>query len=67
MRQKKRVRVHLVDVPQSIEGVLVARRRDHLEVAVPRVLLDEERSVSLDDARSVVVLRERVAFYEVIR
>lgn len=67
MRQRKRVRVHLVDVPQSIEGVLVARRRDHLEVAVPRVLLDEERSVSLDDARSVVVLRERVAFYEVIR
>lgn len=62
-----RVRVHLVGVEQSLEGVLVARRRDHLELAVPRVLVSEDATVSLDEARSVVVLRDRVAFYEVLR
>jgi len=62
-----RVRVHLVGVEQSLEGVLVARRRDHLELAVPRVLVSEDATVALDEARSVVVLRDRVAFYEVLR
>lgn len=62
-----RVRVHLVGVEQSLEGVLVARRRDHLEIAVPRVLVSEDATVALDEARSVVVLRDRVAFYEVLR
>lgn len=61
------MRVHLVGVEQSLEGVLVARRRDHLELAVPRVLVSEDATVSLDEARSVVVLRDRVAFYEVLR
>ena len=62
-----RVRVHLVGVEQSLEGVLVARRRDHLELAVPRVLVSEDATVALDEARSVVVLCDRVAFYEVLR
>lgn len=61
------MRVHLVGVEQSLEGVLVARRRDHLELAVPRVLVSEDATVALDEARSVVVLRDRVAFYEVLR
>lgn len=61
------MRVHLVGVEQSLEGVLVARRRDHLELAVPRVLVSEVATVALDEARSVVVLRDRVAFYEVLR
>lgn len=61
------MRVHLVGVEQSLEGVLVARRRDHLEIAVPRVLVSEDATVALDEARSVVVLRDRVAFYEVLR
>lgn len=67
MRRRVRVRVHLVGVEQSLEGVLVARRRDHLEIAVPRVLVSEDATVALDEARSVVVLRDRVAFYEVLR
>jgi len=67
MRRRVRVRVHLVGVEQSLEGVLVARRRDHLELAVPRVLVSEDATVALDEARSVVVLRDRVAFYEVLR
>lgn len=67
VRRRVRVRVHLVGVEQSLEGVLVARRRDHLELAVPRVLVSEDATVSLDEARSVVVLRDRVAFYEVLR
>lgn len=67
MRRRVRVRVHLVGVEQSLEGVLVARRRDHLELAVPRVLVSEVATVALDEARSVVVLRDRVAFYEVLR
>jgi len=66
VRAKRRVRVHLVGVAESLEGVLVAKRRDHLELAVPRVLVDRDAAVELDEARSVVVLRERVAFYEVI-
>lgn len=67
VRRRVRVRVHLVGVEQSLEGVLVARRRDHLELAVPRVLVSEDATVALDEARSVVVLRDRVAFYEVLR
>lgn len=66
IRRRLRVRVHLVGVPESLEGVLIARRRDHLELAVPRVLVDRDQAVDLDEARSVVVLAQRVAFYEVI-
>ena len=66
VRARRRVRVHLVGVSESLEGVLVAKRRDHLELAVPRVLVDRDAAVDLDEARSVVVFRERVAFYEVI-
>ncbi|HVN51047.1 MAG TPA: hypothetical protein VMT43_06415 [Acidimicrobiales bacterium] len=70
IRRADRVRIHLIDRerPQpSVEGVLVRKGGEYV-VAVPQLLVSPERDpVGLDDAKFLVIPRENIAFYEVIR
>ena len=67
MLRKRRIRMHLLDergsqLP-SIEGILL-RRWPEYEISVPRLLFAPGANPSDLDSRSVVVPRQRVAFYE---
>ena len=63
-RRRVRVRVHLVGVTASIEGVLV-RRGEWLEVAVPVVLESaNDRHELAASTRVAIVHRDRLAWYE---
>ena len=74
-KKRRRVRVHLIDPPSqgvtfggtlpSIEGILVRSRPD-FEVELPKLIASAQGNPIELDARSVVVPRERVAFYEVL-
>ncbi len=74
-KKRRRVRVHLIDPPAqgpvfggtlpSIEGILLHTRPD-FEVSLPRLIASAEGAPIELDARSVVVPRERVAFFEVL-
>ena len=70
-RKRYRVRVHLIDPPHvalpSVEGVLVATRPD-IHIAVPALVFSTEAAPAvLNDAKLLVIPRERVAFFEVLR
>jgi hypothetical protein len=74
-KHRRRVRVHLIDPPSqgptfggtlpSIEGILIHSRPD-FEISLPKLIASTEGSPIELDARSVVVPRERVAFFEVL-
>lgn len=58
------VLVHLVDVDQSIEGVLMHKGARELRLVAARVWESPDASRSLDGV--VVVPRSRVAFWQVL-
>ena len=67
LRRRRKIRMHLMDergsqLP-SIEGMLV-RRWPEYEIAVPRLLFAAGANPSDLESRSVLVPRQRVAFYE---
>ena len=70
MKRKPRVRVHLIDEPNSqlpsVEGVLVSRRRREYMLAVPRLVIAAGRDPEDLQSRYLSIPRERVAFYEVL-
>lgn len=72
LRRARRVRVHLVDgqpgieLP-SVEGLLVSRRRREYAIAVPVLYTSAEARPAELDSKLLVIPRERVAFFEVIR
>lgn len=70
MRRKQRVRMHLVDEPNSqlpsIEGVLVSRRHGEYMLAVPKLVIAAGRDPEELDSRWLTIPRGRVAFYEVL-
>lgn len=70
MKRKPRVRMHLVDEPNSqlpsVEGVLVSRRRKEYMLVVPQLVIAAGRDPEPLDSRYLVLPRERVAFYEVL-
>lgn len=61
---KPTVLVHLVDVDQSIEGVLLHKGARELRLVAARVWESADASRSLDGM--VVVPRERCAFWQVV-
>jgi len=68
--RRKRILLHLLDergseLP-SIEGILVRKGREY-EIAVPQLLTAPGAHPRQLDSRSVVVPRERIAFYEILR
>lgn len=72
-RRKQRVRVHLVDkdprvAQPSVEGLLVRKLAREYVLALPELLVNPQREpIALDEARTLVIPRENVAFYEVLR
>ena len=64
--RKKRVRLHFADARPSLEGYLIGRANGSFHLAEAEVIEDENRTVALDSA-SVVVARDHVWFYEVLR
>jgi hypothetical protein len=56
----------MVSVDASIEGILIRRRGDYLELAVP-VLLESAADRHELGSESVVIEKARVAFYEILR
>lgn len=72
-KRARRVRVHLFDrdprvVNPSIEGVLVRRVGREFHLAVPEIVAAPDRDpIPLDSARVLVIPRENVAFFEVLR
>jgi hypothetical protein len=73
LKRAKRVRIHLTAVAasagaESVEGLLIARRRREYIVAMPELLVAAgARNEPLPDARELVIPREHVAHYEVLR
>ena len=67
LRRRRKIRMHLMDERDSqlpsIEGMLV-RRWPEYEIAVPRLLFAAGANPSDLESRSVLVPRQRVAFYE---
>jgi len=70
MKRKPRVRMHLIDEPNSrlpsVEGVLVSRRRREYMIAVPALLVNPQADPAELKSRWLSIPRERVAFYEVL-
>ena len=66
MYARRRVRVHMVGLAASVEGVLVRRRGDYLELAVPELLETASERHALG-SEAVVIEKSRVAFYEILR
>jgi hypothetical protein len=67
LKRARRVRIHLAGNDPSIEGLLVSRGFREYGVAVPQLLIAEgAEPVVLDEARLLMVPRERVIFYEVL-
>jgi hypothetical protein len=62
--RRKIVRVHFLDAPQSLEGVLVARTADHYRIAAPKMLEAEGQTMLLDG--EIEVPRERVLMVQVL-
>lgn len=71
--RKKRIRVHLMDpAPGSnlptVEGLLIGQHGAHYRVAVPELLVAAgAQPLQLQDARELMIPRDRVAFIEVLR
>ena len=66
LKRAKRVRLHLAGHEPSVEGLLVSGGREYA-VAVPQLLIAEgAEPVVLDEARLLMVPRDRVLFYEVL-
>lgn len=72
LKRAKRVRMHLIDenpaaqLP-SVEGLLVAKRSREYAIAVPTLILSPEANPAELESKLLIIPRERVAFYEVIR
>lgn len=71
MRRRKRVRVHLADPHPStnlpsIEGLLIGKGAEYV-IAVASLLVAQGANPAELDSRYVVIPRERIAFYEVLR
>lgn len=73
LKRAKRVRMHLTEKAasagaQSIEGLLVSRRRNEYALALPELLVAEgAKPHPLAQARLLMIPRESVAHYEVLR
>lgn len=69
MLRKKRIRMHLMDEKgsqlPSIEGLLVRKGAEYV-IAVPRLLFATGAEPAELESRSVVVPRNRIAFYEIL-
>lgn len=73
-KRARRVRLHLIDpnphtqLP-SIEGLLVAKRRwaGEYVIALPTLIVSPTANPTELDSRYLVIPRDSVAFYEVIR
>lgn len=61
---KPTVLVHMVDVDQSVEGVLLHKGAREIRLVAARVWESADTSRSLDGM--VVIPRERVAFWQVV-
>lgn len=68
LKRAKRVRVHLLDqgLP-SIEGLLLSKRSREYVLALPMLITSAEGEPAELDSKLLVIPRDRVAFYEVIR
>lgn len=64
LRPKRKVRVHLVDVTESVDGVLAGRTRDGILIRMPAVVHESGQSHQLDG--EVLILRDRVAFIQLL-
>lgn len=64
---KPTVLVHLVDVAESIEGVLLHKGARELRLVGARVWEGADASRALEGDGAVVIPRERVAFWQVLR
>lgn len=72
MKRKRRVRIHLIEPKgseslPSVEGFLHSKRGREYVVALPQLLVAAGATPVEPDCRYLVVPRERVAFYEVLR
>lgn len=73
LKRAKRVRLHLTSSAasagaQSVEGLLVSRRRGEYAIALPLMLLAADALPQpLSEARLLMIPRENVAHYEVLR
>lgn len=73
IRRARRVRIHLTVTAasagaESIEGLLVSRRRREFAIALPELLVAAgARPQPLSSARLLMIPRESVAHYEVLR
>jgi hypothetical protein len=71
LKRAKRVRMHLMDEPgrelPSIEGLLLSRRNREYVIAKPVLHMAVGANPAVPESGMLVIPRERVAFYEVIR
>lgn len=72
VKRARRVRLHMiepnpnVDLP-SIEGLLVSKRSREYAIAVPVLITGVAAAPTELDSKLLIIPREHVAFYEVIR
>lgn len=72
LKRAKRVRMHLVETHPgaelpSVEGLLVSKRGREYVIALPALVVSAEARPTELESQLLVIPRERVAFYEVIR
>lgn len=70
MLRKRRVRMHLEGPsdPPSVEGLLLRTRPREFVIGLPALVIDTQLDpAQLSHARELVIPRERVIFFEVLK